>query len=62
VVHLKIASRESAAEVDVDGKKVTLTNLEKVFWPEGAITKRDLLQTTPTFHRFCCLIWSIARW
>jgi bifunctional non-homologous end joining protein LigD len=30
--------------VDVDGKKVTLTHLEKVFWPEGAITKRDLLQ------------------
>jgi bifunctional non-homologous end joining protein LigD len=44
VAHLKIPSGESGAELDVDGKTVTLTNLQKVFWPEGEITKRDLLQ------------------
>jgi bifunctional non-homologous end joining protein LigD len=30
--------------VEVDGCDVRLTNLEKVFWPEGGITKGDLLQ------------------
>jgi bifunctional non-homologous end joining protein LigD len=30
--------------VEVDGREVRLTNLEKVFWPEHGITKGDLLQ------------------
>jgi bifunctional non-homologous end joining protein LigD len=28
----------------VDGGRVHLTNLEKIFWPELGLTKRDLLQ------------------
>jgi len=32
------------AEVEVEGKAVRLSNLNKVFWPEGPYTKRDLLQ------------------
>lgn len=31
-------------EVDVDGRRVRLTNLDKVFFPEIGATKRDLLQ------------------
>jgi bifunctional non-homologous end joining protein LigD len=32
------------ATLDVDGRSVHLTNLDKPFWPELGITKRDLLQ------------------
>jgi bifunctional non-homologous end joining protein LigD len=32
------------AEIDVNGGKIHLTNLEKIFWPELGLTKRDLLQ------------------
>jgi bifunctional non-homologous end joining protein LigD len=32
------------AELEIDGRKVRLTNLTKLFWPELGITKRDLLQ------------------
>jgi bifunctional non-homologous end joining protein LigD len=32
------------AEIEVGGRTVKLTNLEKPFWPELGITKRDLLQ------------------
>jgi bifunctional non-homologous end joining protein LigD len=32
------------AVVDVGGRRVKLTNLRKVFWPELGLTKRDLLQ------------------
>jgi bifunctional non-homologous end joining protein LigD len=31
------------AEVVIDGRTVTLTNLGKTFWPEAGYTKRDLL-------------------
>jgi len=31
-------------DLEVDGRRVRLTNLLKVFWPELGITKRDLLQ------------------
>lgn len=41
---LTIPPRESAAELDAAGKKVSLTNLQKIFWPDDNITKRDLLQ------------------
>jgi bifunctional non-homologous end joining protein LigD len=30
--------------LDVDGREVRLTNLDKVFWPEEKITKGDLIQ------------------
>ena len=32
------------AEIDVGGRAVKLTNLKKVFWPQGGITKGDLLR------------------
>ena len=32
------------AELEVGGRRVRLTNLPKLFWPEERITKRDLLQ------------------
>jgi bifunctional non-homologous end joining protein LigD len=32
------------AVLDVAGRAVTLTNLRKVFWPQGGTTKADLLQ------------------
>jgi bifunctional non-homologous end joining protein LigD len=36
---------EPSAEIEIaPGEKVVLTNLEKIFWPESGITKRDLLQ------------------
>src|SRR5512141_398704 len=36
--------RHTEAELTADGVAVRLTNLEKPFWPELGITKRDLLQ------------------
>ena len=39
------------AEITVDGGAVKLTNLQKVFWPELGLTKRD----------FCCNIISPSR-
>jgi len=41
---IEIPTDKTAAEIDVDGGRVTLSNLQKIFWPEDAITKRDLLQ------------------
>jgi bifunctional non-homologous end joining protein LigD len=35
---------ENQCELGVDGKRLRLTNLNKVFWPEEGYTKRDLLQ------------------
>ncbi len=29
--------------VEIDGRKLTLTNLDKVFWPESGLTKGDLI-------------------
>jgi bifunctional non-homologous end joining protein LigD len=42
--HIEIPAGQASAEVETDHGMVTLTNLKKVFWPEGNITKRDLLQ------------------
>jgi bifunctional non-homologous end joining protein LigD len=41
---VSIPNNVSDAEVTVDGVTVKLTNLQKVFWPELRLTKRDLLQ------------------
>ncbi|MEP7207904.1 MAG: non-homologous end-joining DNA ligase [Casimicrobiaceae bacterium] len=41
---LVIPADRAAGDVLVDGVAVHLTNLDKVFWPELALTKRDLLQ------------------
>ena len=35
---------DTNAELVLGGRKVRLTNLQKVFWTESSITKRDLLQ------------------
>jgi len=41
---LRIPDTDGDVELTVGGRLVTLTNLGKLFWPESAITKRDLLQ------------------
>jgi bifunctional non-homologous end joining protein LigD len=41
---VEIPAGQASAEVRIGAETVTLTNLQKVFWPEGSITKRDLLQ------------------
>jgi len=39
-----IGQNQDTVDLDAGGKKVRLTNLGKVFWPDLGITKRDLLQ------------------
>ena len=39
-----IPTARSVAVLDVDGREVRLTNLEKVYWPDAGITKGDLVQ------------------
>src|SRR5262245_32008795 len=41
---LQIPTEASDAEVVIEGKKVRLTNLKKLFWPDLGITKGDLIQ------------------
>jgi bifunctional non-homologous end joining protein LigD len=41
---ITIPDGEPNAELTLGGRRVKLTNLSKVFWPESGITKRDLLQ------------------
>ena len=41
---ITIPRDESEAELTLAGKRVKLTNLDKLFWREEGITKRDLLQ------------------
>jgi bifunctional non-homologous end joining protein LigD len=41
---LVIPQTESHVELDLDGHRVKLTNLQKLFWPMERIRKRDLLQ------------------
>jgi bifunctional non-homologous end joining protein LigD len=41
---IQIPLRVNAADLSLSGKTVHLTNLEKPFWPELGITKRELLQ------------------
>src|SRR5581483_8026668 len=41
---LVIPSGEKNAGMRVGGRDIALTNLEKPFWPDLGITKRDLLQ------------------
>jgi bifunctional non-homologous end joining protein LigD len=38
-----IPSDGEGATIEVDGKRLSLTNLNKVFWPQLGLTKRDLL-------------------
>jgi bifunctional non-homologous end joining protein LigD len=41
---ITIPESESDVEMTVGGKRVKLTNLDKLFWRDEAISKRDLLQ------------------
>src|SRR5215218_9253629 len=41
---ITIPSNESDVELTIAGKRVKLTNLDKIFWRDARITKRDLLQ------------------
>ena len=41
---LKLPDADGEREVAIGGRKLTLTNLGKLFWPESGVTKRDLLQ------------------
>ena len=41
---MTIPAEVQDAELEIDGRAVRLTNLNKPFWPELKITKRDLLQ------------------
>jgi bifunctional non-homologous end joining protein LigD len=40
----QVAAGRANAEVDAGGKTVSLTNLQKLFWPEDQITKGELLE------------------
>jgi bifunctional non-homologous end joining protein LigD len=41
---IKIPKKEVGLELELSGRLVKLTNLQKLFWPELGITKRDLIQ------------------
>jgi len=41
---LTIPTDDSEVELTLEGKRVKLTNLDKIFWRDEGITKRDLLQ------------------
>ena len=41
---LKLPTNKKGLELEVGGRLVKLTNLDKLFWPKLGITKRDLLQ------------------
>jgi bifunctional non-homologous end joining protein LigD len=42
--NIEIPGDANDIELDIGGRTVKLTNLQKVFWPEEGITKRDLLR------------------
>ena len=44
VPSIKLPKDKKGLEVDIAGRIVKLTNLDKPFWPQLGITKRDLLQ------------------
>ena len=44
VPDLRIPLNVSDAEIEVEGGVAKLTNLNKIFWPQLGLTKRDLLQ------------------
>jgi bifunctional non-homologous end joining protein LigD len=41
---IRIPDNESDVELTIAGKRVKLTNLDKLFWRDARISKRDLLQ------------------
>src|SRR3970282_16488 len=49
---IKLPRDKEGLELEVEGKVVKLTNLQKLFWPELGITKRDLIQYYVDVSRF----------
>lgn len=43
-LHVTIPRDAADAEIEVGGRNVRLTNLQKIFWPDEGITKGDLLR------------------
>jgi bifunctional non-homologous end joining protein LigD len=44
IPRIKLPKNEKNLEVEVNGRVVKLTNLDKLFWPKRGVTKRDLIQ------------------
>ena len=44
IPRIKLPGKEKNLEVEVNGRVVKLTNLDKLFWPKRGVTKRDLIQ------------------
>jgi len=44
IPRIKLPRNEKNLEVEVNGRVVKLTNLDKLFWPKRGVTKRDLIQ------------------
>jgi len=44
IPQIKLPKNQKNLEVEVNGRVVKLTNLDKLFWPKRGITKRDLIQ------------------
>jgi hypothetical protein len=40
--------------IEIEGRKLALTNLDKVFWPEPAMTKGQMLEYYARVARRCC--------
>ncbi|MCC6393931.1 MAG: DNA ligase D [Bryobacterales bacterium] len=53
-----LAGAKDKAIVDVEGRRLTLTNLNKVFWPKEGYTKRDLINY---YHQVADLILPYLR-
>src|ERR1044071_7469775 len=41
---IKLPKQKNTLDVEIDGRVVKLTNLNKLFWPKLGVTKRDLIQ------------------
>ena len=44
IPRIKLPKNQKNLEVEVNGRVVRLTNLDKLFWPKRGVTKRDLIQ------------------
>ena len=44
IPRIKLPKDQKNLEVEVNGRVVKLTNLDKLFWPKRGVTKRDLIQ------------------